>query len=69
MGTPDTYDICGVCGETIIQVNNTGSWLHVETSNRDPRSTDCKSPFVRQTVASTQGQTTATHGRAKKRGT
>lgn len=69
MGTPDTYDVCGVCGEAIIQVNNTGNWLHVETVNRDARSTDCKVAHVKQNVASKSGQTTATHGRAKRRGT
>ncbi len=68
MGTPDTYDICDVCGEAIIWVNNTGNWLHVETTNRDARGTDCKVPRVRLEVASIAGRSTATHGRAKKRG-
>lgn len=69
MGTPDTYDVCALCGEAIIQVNNTGSWLHVETVNRDPRSTDCKVAHVKQNVASKSGYTVANNGRAKRRGT
>lgn len=69
MGTPDTYDVCGNCGEAIIHVNNTGNWLHVETSNRDPRSTDCKVAHVKLKVATRSDHPIATHGRAKKRGT
>jgi hypothetical protein len=69
MGVPDTYDICGVCGEAIRHPNNTGSWVHVETRPAGVPATDCKNPTVRNAILSKSGQSIATHGRAKKRGT
>lgn len=68
MGVPHTYDVCDVCGEAIVNLNNAGTWTHVEldgVKNGIP-ATDCKIPRVRINVASKAGQSVATHGRAKK---
>lgn len=68
MGVPHTYDVCDVCGDPIVNLNNAGTWTHTNldgVKNGIP-ATDCVSPRVRVNVASKAGQTTATHGRAKK---
>jgi hypothetical protein len=35
MGSPHTTDICGNCGETIVQWNNTGAWEHLASARMD----------------------------------
>lgn len=66
MGTPHTYDVCDMCGEATVNLNNAGTWTHVEPTPAGIPATDCKSPFVRVKVSSKAGQTTASHGRARR---
>lgn len=83
MGSPHTTDICGYCGEPIIQWNNTGNWEHLGSAEMDQTKsraylpnaktadgpTLCSQPKRVQEVASVSGKTNANHRTAKKRGT
>jgi hypothetical protein len=68
VGSPHTYDVCDRCGDPIVNLNNAGTWTHTQTDavkNGIP-ATDCFRPSVRIAVASKNGQTTASHGKAVK---
>jgi len=70
MGTPHTYDICDACGEAIVNLNNAGTYTHVETDGvkQGIPATDCKIPRVRIVATTQSGKTIANNARAKKRG-
>jgi len=68
MGTPHTYDVCDYCGLAIVNLNNAGTWTHVETDgvkNGIP-ATECVVPNVRLKATTQSGKSINTHAKAGK---